>query len=545
MRKIMLWAAALCGIVLLVGGLYFYGSRSGHAPLFRLAKVQQGSITSTVSPSGTLTPVITVVVGSQISGQIKEILVDFNSEVREGQTIARIDPESFDSRVCQAEAELAVARSEVVIQAAAVERARAELENARSALSGVSAQVEKARVAVWDARRDLDRKERLRKGSIISQSDIDKAKAAYDQAEAQLRTAEAEQEAQASVVRSRKAALRMAEGEVVHAEAQVAQREATLHQSRIDLSRTIIRSPVDGVVIERNVDVGQTVAASLQAPVLFNIAKDLLKMQVETSVDEADIGRIQVGQKATFTVDAFPGHEFRGEVEQIRKAPLTVQNVVTYTVIISADNPDLRLLPGMTANVAIIVEEHADIRKVPNAALRFKPPAGNAPYVADSGPGTPGAFHTQGRQEVGERLSRLIEVLDLDKNQQTRIRALFTEAKVKIADMRRKGASPDEIRMQAANLREKGRAALLSILNEDQQKKYAQISMRKNSPSRQKGRVWIVGEGGRASPVQVTTGISDGSFTEIVSGNLTAGQEVIVGMDRASSPAAPKKRFRF
>jgi len=544
MRKSILWA--FLGIAILIAVfLYGYADRSGNSPEFRLAKVEQGSIVSTVSSSGTLNPVINVIVGSQVSGQIKEILVDFNSEVREGQIIARIDPESFEARVRQAEAELAVAKSDVVVQRAAVERARAELENARSALSAAAAQVEKAKVAVSDARRDLGRKQRLHKSSIISESEIDKSRATYDQSVAQLHTAEAEQKAHASVVHSREAALKMAEGQVVHAQAQVKQREATLRQSRIDLTRTIIRSPVDGVVIERNVDVGQTVAASLQAPTLFTIAKDLRKMQVETSVDEADIGRTVVGQLATFTVDAFPSREFRGRVEQIRKAPLTLQNVVTYTVVISAENPDLRLLPGMTANVTIVVEEHADVRKVPNASLRFRPPDSNGREGVASGDSRGTASISRGAKEAEGRLTRMIDALDLDKDQQARVRALFSEARERIKEMRQKGAAPDEIRARAMNLREKGRMALLAILNEEQRKKFAQLSKGGGTRSARKGRVWVVGEAGQPTPVQVTTGISDGSFTEIVSGDLAPGQEVIVGMNRSSPSSAGKRKFRF
>ncbi len=544
MRKFFLWSF-LAAALLTAAILYVYADRSGKSPTFRFAKVEQGSIVSTVSSSGTLSPVITVVVGSQVSGQIKEILVDFNSEVREGQVIARIDPESFEARLRQAEAELAVARADVAIQKAAVERARAELENAHSAFSALTAQVEKAKVAVVEARRDLDRKQRLRKSSIISESDIDKVRADYDQAVAQLHTAEAEEAAQASTVRSREAALKMAQGQVIHAQAQVTQREATLHQGRIDLTRTIIRSPVDGVVIERNVDVGQTVAASLQAPTLFTIAKDLREMQVETSVDEADIGRTVAGQMATFTVDAFPGHEFKGRVEQIRKAPLTVQNVVTYTVVISADNPDLRLLPGMTANVTIIVEEHADVRKIPNAALRFKPPDSTGPQGPDSRDSRRTASTARGAGEAGERVSRIIEALGLDENQQARVRALFSDTREKIKEMRQKGAAPDEIRTQAANLREKSRMALSAILNEEQRRKFAHLSKGGAIHAARKGRVWVVGEAGQAVAIQVTTGISDGSFTEILSGDLGPGREVIVGMDRPSPSSAAKRKFGF
>ncbi len=525
--------------------LYVFTGRSGKTPSFRLAKAERGSLVSTVSSSGTLSSVITVLVGSQVSGQIKEILVDYNSEVREGQVIARIDPESFEARVRQAEAELAVARANVAIQRAAVERARAELENTRAAYSAAKAQTEKANVAVTDARRDLSRKQRLHSRKIIPESDIDKAEATYKEALAQLSTAKAEQKAQVSTVHSREAALKMAEGQVAHAKAQVKQREATLHQSKIDLGHTIIRSPVNGVVIERNVDVGQTVAASLQAPTLFTIAKDLRKMQVETSVDEADIGRTGLGQRANFSVDAFPGHEFTGRVEQIRKAPHTVQNVVTYTVVVSADNPDLRLLPGMTANVKIVVEERAAVLKVPNAALRFRPPGGSAAMVASPGGASLQTAASRRAKEAEERVKRLIEALDLDENQQAQVRAVFSEARKKVREMHQKGATPDEIRAAAMNIREKGRAAILAILNEDQRQRFSQLLQARDRKQAGQGRVWVVGDGGKALPVQVVTGITDGSFTEILKGNLKPGQEVIIGIDRSALSSTGNKKLGF
>jgi len=416
--------------VIVIGAvvIYVFLDSDGDKVTFRLARIERGPIISTVSSTGTLNAVITVQVGSQVSGQIKELLADFNSEVREGQIIARIDPENFEARVRQAEAELAVSKSNVSTQRAAVERAKADLQNSRSALDAARAQAEKARVAVEDAKRDLTRKQTLHKRTIISESEIDKAVAAYDQAVAQLNAAYAEEQAQGSLVRSREAAVKMAKAQVEHALAQVQQREAALHQSRVDLEHTVIRSPVDGVVIERSVDVGQTVAASLQAPTLFTIAQDLRKMQVDTNVDEADIGRIRVDQRVTFTVDSFPGHEFKGSVKQIRKAPETVQNVVTYTVVVSADNPDLRLLPGMTANVQIVVNERAETLKVPNAALRFRPSGA----ATDQGKASGGALPSGpvgGRTQLAiNPVNQLTEVLQLSQDQQAQLRAIFDEA---------------------------------------------------------------------------------------------------------------------
>jgi HlyD family secretion protein len=265
MRKLAIFVV-LAASAIVAAMVYYSGDDEGEQSEFNFAKVERGSILSLVSSTGTLNALVTVQVGSQASGQIKELLADFNSEVQQDQVIARIDPVNFEARVRQFESELAVSRANVAIQSAAVERARAELQNARSGAAATMAQTEKARVVLNDARRNRDRKEALHKKSIISESQFDEAVAAYDQAVAQVRAAEAEEKAKHSLIRSREAALKMAKAQVEHAQAQVKQKEAALHQSKVDLEHTVIRSPVDGVVIGRSVDIGQTVAASLQAP---------------------------------------------------------------------------------------------------------------------------------------------------------------------------------------------------------------------------------------------------------------------------------------
>lgn len=534
--------------IVIIGAIFLYRHqhREANRPTYLTAPVRKGPLVSTVSSSGTLNAVITVQVGSQVSGQIKELLADFNSEVREGQIIARIDPENFKARVLQAEAELEIARTNVTIQKAAAERARAELVNAEAAVAVAEALTEKAAVALNDAVRELNRKRKLFKTTVISRNEIEKVIAAHDQAAAQWRATQAEQVAQASVVKSRKANLRIAEKQISYAVAQVRHREAVLHQNNIDLEHTIIRSPVNGVVIERNVDMGQTVAASLQAPTLFTIAQDLRKMQVETSMDEADIGRIHVGQKATFTVDAFPDKEFGGRVEQIRKSPQTVQNVVTYTVVISTENPDLILLPGMTANVKVVVSERSDTLKVPSAALRFRPAdgaqtgnsAGGRPATGDSaGPGPRG---------TSERIERLIEALGLDENQQARVRELSSNIREKIVAMRQKGAAREEIQAEIKRLRLKNKNAFLLILNPEQKEKLNRIQAARAAHSDKPGRVWIMGPEGKPSPVDVIVGIDDGSHMEIVRGELQEGQMVITGISRSKGRrSGPVKRFGF
>ena len=334
----------------------------------------RGSLVAAVAATGTLNAVVTVQVGSQVSGQIKELYADFNSQVTKGQIIARIDPAIFQAQVDQARAQLQAARGTVRSQQATSTKTKADLENARAAVAVAQAQTAKAQVAVVDGQRNLDRQRQLKDRELIAQADVDAAQVAYDSNVAQHTATAAQDRAQSAQVDSAEAQLKVAGAQVRSATAQGRQFEAALRQAQLNLDHSIIRAPVDGVVVARNVDVGQTVAASLQAPTLFLIAQDLAKMQVDTSTDESDVGRIRLAQRVTFTVGSFPGRTFSGQVVQVRKAPQVLQNVVTYDVVVSAPNPELVLLPGMTANVRIIIDQKDNVLKVPNAALRFRPP---------------------------------------------------------------------------------------------------------------------------------------------------------------------------
>jgi len=319
-------------IIVIVGGaaLWLYRGK-GTEMNYRVEKILRGDIKETVTATGTVNAVTTVLVGTQVSGTIKQIYVDFNSPVKKGQIIAQIDPALFESQVEQAEANLLSAK----------------------------ANLEKAEAVLLDAKRTVDRNRELFSRNLIARSELETAETNYTTAKAQ----------------------------VTVAESQIAQSEAALKNAETNLRYTRIVSPVDGIVISRNVDVGQTVAASFQTPTLFTIAQDLTKMQIDTNVDEADIGKIEVGQHVEFTVDAYPDTVFNGRVWQIRNAPITVQNVVTYDVVIKVDNPGLKLKPGMTANVSIITAEKRDILMIPNAALRFRPSDFNKMDVYQKGPG--------------------------------------------------------------------------------------------------------------------------------------------------------------
>ncbi len=394
MRRIGL-IISVVAIGIAIGGYVFFNGERKPPIRYRTAAVERGQVVSVVSATGTINPVVSVQVGTQVSGMIKSLHADFNSRVKAGDTVAVIDPEPFKARREQAASNLEMARSNVA-------RSKADLAQRK---------------------RELDRVQSLLPQQFVSQNDVDIALTNFQSAEAQLRVAEA----------------------------QVKQAEAALNAAELELKYTVIRSPVDGIVVARNVEVGQTVASSFATPNLFLIALDLTKMQVDTNVSESDIGGMTEGKDAIFTVDAYPSESFAGVIRQVRLAPMNVQNVVTYNVVVGVDNPDLRLKPGMTANVSIVVAQKDQVLKVPNAALRFMPP-----------------------KIEGER------------------------------------AGSDG---QVAKTHQ-GRPILAG------------------GEARQLGTVWTQAENGELVSLSVQTGISDGVTTEVISGGLTEGESVVVGIEQ-------------
>jgi HlyD family secretion protein len=347
--------------------------RGQHGIEYRTTPADRGNIISTISATGNLNAVVTVEVGTQVSGNIKELYADFNTKVKKGQLVARIDPAIYEAKVSQAEANVDAARSAVMNANAALEKSAADISSANAQAAIARANLAKERVSESDSKVKLGRQAELFNSGLIATNDRDTAQATYDAATASVAAANAQVKAADDAVRSAEAQRTIARAQVATAEAQVKQQAAALNQAQIDLQHTYIYAPVDGTVISRKVDVGQTVVASLQAPAIFQIAQDLTKMQVDTNVDEADVGHVRVGQEATFTVDAYPSQKFHGSVVEIRQAPINVQNVVTYDVVVAVSNPDLKLFPGMTANVNVVVDHRDDVLRVPNAALRFRP----------------------------------------------------------------------------------------------------------------------------------------------------------------------------
>jgi HlyD family secretion protein len=353
--------AAILVLIIGAGGAYLFTNR-GDGVKFRTEKATRGDMRAAVTATGTTSAVVTVLVGTQVSGTIKQLFVDFNSIVKKDQLLALIDP---------------------ALPQAKVEQARANLQSA-------TANVEKSEAALLDTKRTMERNQTLLAKNYIARSDFDTAETNYQSALAQVNVAKA----------------------------QVEQARAALQVEETNLRYTRILSPVDGIVISRNVDIGQTVAASFQTPTLFNIAQDLTQMQIDTNVDEADIGKILVGQPVQFSVDAYPDITFNGKVSEIRNAPTTVQNVVTYIVVIKVDNPELKLKPGMTANVSIITAIQAGALKIPNAALRFKWTADKA---ADRGKTGDSAKKTEVAKDAPARKMQVLWILDNDKPRRVQV----------------------------------------------------------------------------------------------------------------------------
>ena len=591
---------------------YVYSTNRTPASRYRTATVDRGTIVATVSATGQLNAVTTVQVGSQVSGQVRDVLVDFNTPVRKNQLIARIETDVFQAKVNAAIADLDSSQAQVLNQRANVEKVRADVENARAAAATADANVERMRADVENARAaiataqanvardsatasnariELERRAELIKQDLISKSERDLAQTTYDTAQAQLEATRAQERAGQAALRSSQAqltagqsqaraaqaqvasaqaTLQVAEAQLKAAEATVRQKQASLEQARLDLVHTEIRAPVDGVVVSRAVDPGQTVAASLQAPTLFTIAQDLTQMQVEAAVDEADVGRLREGLGATFTVDAFPGRTFRGQISQIRKAAQVVSNVVSYTTIITVSNPDLTLLPGMTANVRIQTDRREDVLRVANAALRFRPAdsadAGSAPRARagsdtagargpTGGGGSAGGDAARGAGAGGggirEMRTTLIRDLALSQDQQTKLDAILEEARQAFAAARSQGGGNDQAagaqrRRARTEIREKIRA----ILTPEQQKKFDTLQPAQDGGAPAavtSARVYVSGPDGKPQAVTIMVGLSDGSYSEVVSGDLKAGQEVLVGTGggtgRTTGSGGPRLRL--
>ena len=513
---------ALITLVLLAivgGGAYAYYAytRRPVEPTITTATVTQGDVAETVGATGTLQAVTTVQVGTQVSGTIKELHADFNSLVRRGQVLARLDPSLFETQIEQARANLI--------------RAQADLE--------------RLRVSLADAETKLARARELSARQLIPQSELDTAEVTVRSAQAQIRSSEA----------------------------QVTQAQASLNQNDVNLQHTVITAPIDGLVISRNVDVGQTVAASMQAPTLFVLAADLTKMQVLANLDESDVGRIRPGQTVVFRVDAYPAEDFTGAVSQVRLQPQVVQNVVTYSTVIDVPNPQLKLKPGMTANVNIEIARVENAIRIPNGALRFRPtndifaalgqapvepgafanagggPAGGArpqpaagtaagvPADGPDGQGAEDGRGSRGGRGAGGGFGRG------GRAQMERLQSLPPEQREEILKrMRERGVDPAGAAAGGdarARRREGDPAADQKALAARAGATTVDALFGPLPPIESVGRVWLF-ENGQLRPVRVRLGVSDGQATALLDGEIPPGTELVTSVmtGNATRPAA-------
>ena len=498
---------AIAVIAAVAAGWYAWDSRrdAGADSGFRTATVERGDIRVVISATGTLSAISTVVVGSQISGQVTDVLVDFNDRVEKGQVLARIDPSTYEAQIAQGSAQIASAQ----------------------------AQLQQAQATLANARADYTRKAELGRQALVSQADVELARTAMQQAQAQ----------------------------VASAGAQVRQQSASTQTTRVNLQRTVIRSPVDGVVLTRKIEPGQTVAASLQAPELFTIAEDLSKMKIELAVDESDIGQVKVGQAVGFSADAFPDRQFRGVVDQVRLSATTTNNVVTYPVVVAVDNGDGTLLPGLTVNAEIEVSKRTGVLKVANAALRYKP----AESTADPQQQMQRAMQRgAGGNGASEELRKMAAELALQPPQQAAFDAAMDEMRQRQEERMQQmqqamaraqqggnritgggmggmrvtsgggdGAMQAQMRQRARERMQQQFAAFRATLD-DAQKAQWDRAIETQLSARRAPLYKLVD--GAPEMTMVRVGASDGTSTE-VSGNIAEGDEVVTG-ERSASAAA-------
>ncbi len=508
---------------------------------YRTATIDRGRITASVRATGTLTPMTTVVVGSQLSGQIVEILADYNSQVKAGQVVARLNSDQIRTRRDAAAADLAQAKADLMVKKAQLERAKAARVKADSTIKDLEAQRDRTRAQLADAQRTFARQTELFSRGAGAQQALDNARTQVDVQAASLASNEAQIGSLKAEIGGLEADIMLAEGNVQSGAALISQREAKLKDVLIDLERTEIRSPVDGVVVQRQVNLGQTVAASLSAPELFQIAQDLRTIDIYANIDEADVGRLEVGQEVTFSVNAYPNRTFRGKVQMVRLGAQTIQNVVTYTGVVRVENRDQALLPGMTANLQIVTQDKPDVLRVPNAALRFRPIGGPTalptPAAAEPQPGG----RAGGARSAAALRERIEEEVQPTAEQKQAIAAIMAEQR---AGARQPGLSEEERRAALRAARTELRAKIAAALDPERRVKFeALMQEARSAPAGGEtvpGRVYVLAADGQPKPVAVRLGPSDGAFTEILPAEgIAEGSAVVIGGGpRSADPPA-------
>ncbi len=517
---------------------------------YRTTTVDRGQITAAVRATGTLTPMTTVVVGSQLSGQIVEILADYNSQVKAGQIVARLNSDQIKTRRDAAAADLAQARADLIVKRAQLDRAKSGRLKANSTIKDLEAQRDRVTAQLADAKRTFDRQNELFTRKAGSQQSLDSARTQVEVQAATLASTQAQIASATAELDGLDADILLAQGQLQAGEALIAARDAKLKDIMIDLERTDIRSPVEGVVVQRQVDLGQTVAASLSAPVLFQIAQDLRTIDIYANIDEADVGRLKPGQPVSFTVNAYPSRTFEGRVEMVRLGAQTIQNVVTYTGVVRVENHDMALLPGMTANLQVVTEDRDNVLRIANAALRFRP-AGQTAGPANAASVAPAAAQGErggrgGGRAVAALRERIETELQPTAEQKEAIAAVFQERRGG-GRQAAAGLSEEERRAAFRAARAELLAKVAAALDPERKAKF-EAMMQEGRPTPQQGvpgRVHVLDAGGQPKAVPIMLGPTDGAFTEIASGDLKEGTQVLVGGGpRATAPTEPAPRMR-
>ncbi len=537
------------------GYAYSISGTNRNDPPFRLASLDRGPIIASVRATGTLTPVSTVLVGSQLSGLIVEILVDFNSQVKAGQVLARLFSEQIRSRRDGAAAEVAAAQADLGVKRAQMDRARAARLKADANVRDIAAQRARAEATLAENRRSLERQSDLFKSGSGSRAVFDAARTQVDVQTAQLASVDAQAASARAEMLGLDADIALATAQAAASDAVLLQRQARLRDIEIDLSNTDIRSPVDGVVVQRQIELGQTVAASLSSPTLFTVAQDLRQIEIYSNIDEADVGRIKAGQKVTFTVNAFPNRTFEGAVKLVRLSAQTVQNVVTYTGVITVANQDMALLPGMTANLQIVTDERANVLRAPNAAVRFKPintaalVAGGSAMQDDPGPFAQAPGGNAGNRAMQALRERIINDVKPTAEQIKSIDVILEESRERLR-AERQGASPEEMRRNAQLMRRENSRKIGEALDPERRARFERLMQAFAEQGRQRqrdtapGRVHVLGEDGQPRGIDVRLGVTDGAVTEIIGTELQPGTNLITGGGplRSAQPTSPTPR---
>jgi HlyD family secretion protein len=543
MRRLLL----LIGAVALAGGAVWYGvgqSRSSATAeiAWRTATVERGSIIAAVSATGTINPTATAIVGSQVSGQVLEILADYNSNVKAGDILARLNAEQTRAKLDGARADLAQARAQLEIQRSQIDKVRADILKLSATRADAMANVKKADATVADAQKTLERQTALNNRQIASEVTLQQARlqsqtqaAVRDQAMAQIRVVDATEQSLA-------AELKVSQSQLLSIDAQIAQRDAVVRQIEYDIRNSEIRSPVDGIVIQRNIELGQTVAASLQAPTLFLVAQDMTKIEIYANVDEADVGRVKDGQEVTFTVTAFPAREFSGKVKTVRLGSQTLQNVVIYTAIIEVPNTDLALKPGMTATLRIFTERRENILRLSNAALRWRPPGEQTnaapaqpaamPNPFSATPAAPQGGNQGGQGQGRQMMDRIAMELKLDDQQKKDLEAISREVRQTLAaggDADTPEARRERGRLIATQIAER----LQPLMKGDQIVLFEtwraeRAGARAAGANGVPGRIYTIDAESKSVLTTVRLGATDGTNTEIISG-IAEGKKAIIG----------------